>query len=142
MMVNKVVLIGRLGNDVDQKYIQDGTCVSTFSLATEETWKNKAGEKQSKTSWHRIIAWRRLGEICGEYLKKGSKVYIEGKIDYREYEKDGVKFHITEIIANEMKMLGDKPQGDGQSDKGKTAKKPPAGRDPDFTPEFDDDIAL
>jgi single-strand DNA-binding protein len=105
--VNKVILIGRLGADPEIRYTADGTPVATFSLATTETWKNKDGTKAEQTEWHRIVAWRKLGEISAEYLKKGKLVYVEGRIQSREYEgRDGVRRKAVEIIANNMKMLG------------------------------------
>jgi len=112
--VNKIILIGRLGKDPETKYTQDGTAVCNFSIATSETWKDKnTGDKQEKTEWHRIVAWRRLAEICGEYLRKGMQVYIEGKLQTRSWEdQDGNKRYTTEIAANQMQMLGSK--GDGQ----------------------------
>jgi len=111
--VNKVILIGNLGRDPETRYLPNGDAVATISVATTETWKDKSGEKQEKTEWHRVSLFRRLGEIAGEYLKKGSQVYIEGRIEYREYEKDGVKRYSTDIIASEMKMLGSR-QGGGE----------------------------
>ena len=105
--LNKVLLIGRLGADPEIRYTSDGTAVANFSLATNEQWTNKDGEKTEKTEWHRIVAWGRLGEICGEYLKKGSQVYIEGRIQTRAWEdRDGNKRYTTEIIAQAMQMLG------------------------------------
>jgi single-strand DNA-binding protein len=105
--LNKVLLIGRLGADPELRYTADNVPVATFNVATSETYKDKGGAKQEKTEWHRVVAWRKLGEIAGEYLKKGKLVYIEGKIQSREYEgKDGVKRKTFEIIASEMKMLG------------------------------------
>ena len=108
--VNKVFLIGRLGQDPDVKYTQSGTAVCNFSLATSETWKDKdSGEKQEKTEWHRIVAWSRLAEICGEYLSKGSQVWIEGKLQTRSWEdQDGNKRWTTEVVASQMQMLGGK----------------------------------
>jgi single-strand DNA-binding protein len=104
--VNKAILIGRLGADPELRYTTDGTSVATFNMATTETWKDKNGNKQEKTEWHRIVAWRRLGEIAGEYLKKGRLVYIEGRIRSREYDaKDGTKKKVFEIEATDMKML-------------------------------------
>ena len=111
--LNKVILIGNLGRDPETRYLPNGDAVTTISVATTETWKDKSGEKQEKTEWHRVSLFRRLGEIAGEYLKKGSQVYIEGRIEYREYEKDGQKRYTTDIIANEMKMLGSR-QGGGE----------------------------
>lgn len=104
--LNKVILIGRLGADPELRYTSDGTSVATFNMATTETWKDKNGNKQEKTEWHRIVAWRKLGEIAGEYLKKGRLVYIEGRIRSREYDaKDGTKRKVYEIEATDMKML-------------------------------------
>ena len=111
--LNKVILIGNLGRDPETRYLPNGDAVANISVATTDTWKDKNGEKQEKTEWHRVTLYRRLGEIAGEYLKKGSQVYIEGRIEYREYEKDGQKRYSTDIIANEMKMLGSR-QGAGE----------------------------
>ena len=110
--VNKVILIGRLGKDPEIRYFQDGTAVANFSIATSEEWKDKeSGEKREKTEWHRIVAFRRLGEICGEYLSKGRQVYISGRLQTREWEdKDGNRRWTTEIVANEMQMLGRRPE--------------------------------
>jgi single-strand DNA-binding protein len=106
-MVNKVILIGRLGKDPTVKFTGTGTAVANFSICTTESWKDKDGKKQEKTEWHNIVAWKKLGEICGEYLTKGSLVYIEGKITNRSWDdKQGVKHYITEVVAHEMKMLG------------------------------------
>jgi single-strand DNA-binding protein len=105
--VNKVILIGRLGADPEMRYTADGTPVATFRMATTETRKNKDGAKVDQTEWHQIVAWRKLGEICGEYLKKGKLVYVEGKLKSREYEgRDGVKRKVYEVIAADMRMLG------------------------------------
>ena len=108
--VNKVILIGRLGQDPEVKFTQSGTAVVNFSIATSETWKDKdSGEKNEKTEWHKVVAWRRLAEICGEYLHKGSQVYIEGKLQTRSWEdQDGNKRWTTEVVANQMTMLGSK----------------------------------
>lgn len=136
--VNKVILIGRLGADPELRYTADGTPVASFRIATTETWKDRNNNKQERTEWHSIIAWRRLGEIAGEYLKKGRLVYIEGKIQSREYEgKDGIKRRVTEIVASDMRLF---PAGAaGQSDDRKgaaTGKTPP---DEDFIPEIEED---
>ena len=105
--VNKVILIGNLGRDPEVRYTPSGTAVANFTLATTEVWTNKDGEKQSHTEWHRIVAWRRLGEICGEYLSKGKQVYIEGRIRTNEWEdQEGNKRRTTEIEAQNMQMLG------------------------------------
>jgi len=108
--INKVILIGRLGKDPEVRRTPDGTAVANFSIATSEEWKDKnSGEKRERTEWHRIVAWRRLGEICGEYLSKGRQVYIEGRIQTREWEdKEGVKKYTTEIVASQVQFLGDR----------------------------------
>jgi len=108
-MINKVILVGNLGRDPEIRYTPSGVAVANFTVATTERWKDKnSGEMQEKTEWHRIVAWRRLGEICGEYLSKGRQVYIEGKLQTNQWEKDGVTRYTTEIVASEMKMLGSK----------------------------------
>jgi single-strand DNA-binding protein len=103
--LNKVMLIGNLGKDPELKYTPSGVAVATFSMATSEQWKDQDGNAQEKTEWHNIVAWRKLAEIVGEYLKKGKKVYIEGKLQTRNYDKDGVKRYITEIVADQIIML-------------------------------------
>ncbi len=119
-MLNKATLIGNLGGDPEVRYTQSGTAVANFTIATSERWKDKDGQQQEQTEWHRIVAFARLGEICGEYLSKGSKVYIEGRIQTRSWEdKDGNKRYTTEIVAREMKMLDSKP-GAGSSGGGYT----------------------
>lgn len=107
--INKVILVGNLGRDPEVSYTPSGTAVAKFSIATSENWKDKeTGEKKEKTEWHRITAFGRLGEICGEYLSKGKQIYIEGKLQYGSYEKDGVTRYTTDIIASQMQMLGSK----------------------------------
>ncbi len=108
--INKVMLIGRLGQDPEVRYTPSGVAVANFSIATSEEWKDKdSGQKQERTEWHKIVAWRRLGEICGEYLRKGSQVFIEGKLQTRTWEdSDGNKRYTTEIIAMNMQMLDSK----------------------------------
>ena len=114
-MLNKVILIGRLGADPEIRYMQDGTMVTNFRLATDESYKSKSGEKVQKTEWHKIVTFRKLAEICGNYLTKGKLVYVEGKIQTRAWEdKDGVKRYTTEIIASNMQMLDSKGQGKEQ----------------------------
>jgi single-strand DNA-binding protein len=119
MMVNKAILIGNLGADPEVKYSQSGTAIANFNLATTESW-TKDGKKEEKTEWHRVVAFGRLGEICGEYLMKGSKCYIEGKIQTRQWDdKDGNKRYTTEIVAREMKILTHKGGNEaGSSDVG------------------------
>jgi len=104
--VNKVILIGNLGRDPEVRYMPNGQAVANVTLATSEAWKDKnTGEQQEKTEWHRVVFFRRLAEIAGEYLKKGSRVYVEGKLQTRKWDKDGQTHYTTEIIANEMQML-------------------------------------
>lgn len=111
IMVNKAMLVGRLGKDPEVKYLPDGTMVTNFNMATDEYYKDKNGEKVQKTEWHRIVAYRKLAEICGNYLVKGSLIFIEGKIQTRSWDdKEGVKRYTTEIVANDMKMLDSKGQ--------------------------------
>ena len=115
--VNKVILVGRLGRDPEVRYTPNGVAIANFSIATSEEWKDKdTGEKQERTEWHRIVAWRRLGEICGEYLHKGSQIYIEGRLQTRDWEdRDGNKRYTTEIVAQNMQMLG-KPSREGKAE--------------------------
>lgn len=135
--VNKVIIIGHLGRDPEMKYTPSGVPVANFSIATSETWKDKnTGEKQEKTEWHRIVAWNRLAEICGEYLKKGSQVYLEGKLQTRSWDKDGETRYATEIVAQSMQMLGSKAGG-GE----KTARQEKPKEEDSFDAgRFDDDI--
>ena len=111
--LNKVILIGNLGSDPEMRYTASGTAVCKFSLATSRKFTGKDGQKQEKTEWHRIVAWTKLAEICGQYLSKGKQVMIEGRIEYGSYEKDGVKHYTTDIVADNMVMLGS-PGGRGQ----------------------------
>ena len=109
--VNKVILIGNLGRDPETRYTTGGDAICNLNIATSEQWKDKSGEKQERTEWHRVVLFGRTAEIAGEYLKKGGQVYIEGKLRTDEYEKDGVKRYSTDIIADEMQMLGSKGGG-------------------------------
>ncbi len=107
--VNKVILIGRLGVDPELKYTPSGRAYARFSLATNRVWKDQEGNKQEKTDWHKIVAWGKLAEIMGEWLKKGRRVYIEGRIETRSFEdKNGARRWITEVVADNLEMLGDK----------------------------------
>ena len=104
--VNKVILIGNAGADPELRYTPGGTAVSNFSIATNESWTDSGGERQERTEWHRIVVWGRLAEICNQYLRKGSKVYIEGKLQTRSWEgQDGLKRYTTEVIARDMQLL-------------------------------------
>jgi len=116
--VNKVILIGNLGADPEVKYMPSGDAVASLRIATSESWKDKStGENVERTEWHRVVCFRRLGEIAGEYLKKGSKVYIEGKLQTRKWQgQDGQDRYTTEIVANEMQMLDSR--GGGMSSAG------------------------
>lgn len=122
--VNKVILIGSLGNDPESRNMPNGDMVTNISMATSETWKDKnTGEQQEKTEWHRVIFFRRLAEIVDQYVKKGSKIYIEGRLQTRSWEQDGVKRYTTEIVANEMQMLDSRGQG-GQQNGGASQPAP------------------
>ena len=134
--INKVILIGNLGKDPETRYLPNGDAVTNITLATTETWKDKSGEKQEKTEWHRVTFYRKLAEIAGEYLKKGRPVYVEGRLETRKWtDKAGVDRYTTEIIASDMKMLGSKPgsgsfevvdKDDSKSDGAPAAKAKPA----------------
>ncbi len=104
--INKVILVGNLGNDPETKYTQGGMAITTLSLATTSVRKDRDGNTQEKTEWHRVKLFGKLGEIAGEYLRKGRQVYIEGRLEYGSYEKDGVKHYTTDIVADDMQMLG------------------------------------
>ena len=129
-MLNKTMLIGNLGADVETRYTQSKTAVANFRLATTERWKDAQGNQQEATEWHRIVTFGRLAEICGEYLAKGSRVYIEGRLQTRKWDdSDGNARYTTEIIAREMKMLGG-------GDKTNTVPAPPEdGHEPPLTNE-------
>jgi len=109
--VNKVILMGNLGRDPEVRYMPNGEAVANFSIATTENWKDKSGVRQEKTEWHNIVMYRRLAEIAGEYLKKGRPVYVEGRLQTRKWEKDGVTRYSTEIVADQMQMLGTGREG-------------------------------
>ena len=120
--VNKVILVGNLGRDPETRYMPDGGAITNISIATTSTWKDKSGEKQEATEWHRVAFFGKLAEIAGEYLKKGSQVYVEGKLKTRKWQdKDGQEKYMTEVIADEMKMLGSR-QGMGGDSGGDYAK--------------------
>lgn len=160
--VNKAILIGNLGADPETRYTAGGTAVTNINVATSDTWRDKtSGEMQERTEWHRVVFFARLAEIAGEYLRKGSKVYVEGRIQTRKWQnKDGIDQYTTEIVANEMQMLdakggGSAPFGGGsgqqqqrpsqQSGGGQRASAPsqnqqPPQREPAGDPGFDDDL--
>lgn len=135
--VNKVIIIGNLGNDPDVKYMPNGTCVASLSVATSEKWKDKnTGQEQTKTEWHRIKIFGKLGEITGQYLKKGSKAYFEGSLRTNKWtDKDSIERYTTEIIANQMQML------DGKNSTGEQEHSSTTGTQVDNSSDsFDDGI--
>ena len=126
--INKAIIVGNLGRDPEMRYTTDGTAVANFSVATSDQWNDKnTGEKRERTEWHRIVAFARLAEICGQYLTKGRQVYIEGKIQTREWEdKDGNRRWTTEIVAQQMQMLGTR------ADRDRSGSGPPPDSYPDY----------
>lgn len=137
--LNRVMLIGNLGKDPELRYTTSGVAVATFSLATNESWKDQDGNTQERTEWHNIVAWKKLAEICGEWLKKGKKVYIEGRIQTRSYDdkNTGTKKYITEIVAENMIMLDSKGSGTSEGGTSSGTSEPaaaPAGRIEDDLP--------
>ena len=139
--LNKVILIGNLGRDPEVRYTPGGLAVANFSMATSETWTNKEGEKETRTEWHRIVAWGKLGEICGEYLSKGKQVYIEGRIQTREWEdKEGNKRYTTEITASQMLMLGSRESAGESRPSPSSDMETPNLSEPPISKTKDDDI--
>ncbi|RPJ57473.1 MAG: single-stranded DNA-binding protein [Acidobacteria bacterium] len=138
-MVNKVILVGRLGKDPEMRYTSGGAPVTNFSLATNESWKGQNGERQERTEWHNIVVWNKLAETCSQYLSKGKLVYIEGRIQTREWDdKDGNKRRTTEIVASDMKMLERKSDGAPMAEAG--AERPAPAAKPMEPGITDDDI--
>ncbi|WP_303832418.1 single-stranded DNA-binding protein [Snodgrassella alvi] len=128
MSVNKVILVGRLGRDPETRYIPNGEAITNFSLATDEQWRDRNGERQTRTEWHNVSLYGKLGEIANQYLRKGSQVFIEGKIQSRKYtDKDGIERMVYNIIGNEMKMLGNRNDG---SDSGNNNTAPSTSSNP------------
>jgi single-strand DNA-binding protein len=111
MSINKVILVGNVGKDPEVRHLESSVSVASFPLATSETYTNKGGEKVTQTEWHNIVCWRGLATVVEKYVKKGSQLYIEGRIRTRSYEQDGVKKYMTEIYADELQMLGKKMEG-------------------------------
>lgn len=139
-MLNKVQLIGRVGKDPEIRYTNGGKAIANFSIATSESYKDKqTGEKVEKTEWHNISAFDRLAEIIGEYVKKGALLYVEGKIQTRKYEKDGVERYATSILIHEMKMLGGRSEGDNQQPQQRRAASTAPAQGGSFD-DMDDDI--
>lgn len=140
-MLNKVILIGRLGRDPEVRYMPNGDAVCNFSVATSESWKDQNGVKQERTEWHEITLYRKLAEIAGQYLKKGSLVCIEGKIQSRKYtDKRGVDRTAYDIVCNEMKMLGGKSDTEPQTAPNSPPPTPPQQREENGTVEPLDDV--
>ena len=132
MSLNKVMIIGRLGADPEIKTLSSGNSLTTFSLATNEHWKDKDGQKQEKTEWHRIVIWGRLAEICGKYLAKGRETYVEGRLQTRSWEdQQGQKRYTTEIVASNVQFLG----GQAQTSNPDAQKQSPQDSFSDFAPE-------
>ena len=138
--INKVIIVGNLGADPDSRAMPSGNAVTNISVATSESWNDReTGEKQEKTEWHRVVFFNRLAEIAAQYLKKGSQVYVEGKLQTRKWEdKEGNERWTTEVVANQMQMLGDRMSNDKSNDNVSSSQ---SSSDNDFsTDEFDDDI--
>jgi single-strand DNA-binding protein len=128
--VNKVIIIGRLGADPEVRYTSNGGAVANFNMATNENWTDKAGQKQERTEWHRIVAWGKLGELCGQYLSKGREAYIEGKLQTREWtDKEGGKRYTTEIVAQTVQFLGGRGSGSERGTGTSHDFSPPMGSD-------------
>jgi single-strand DNA-binding protein len=127
--INKVILVGNVGQDPETRYMPNGGAVTNLSIATSETWKDKSsGEQQERTEWHRVVFYQRLAEIVAEYVKKGSKIYVEGRLQTRSWEQDGVKRYATEIIANEMQMLDGRGGSGGEGGGGSYQSSQPQQR--------------
>lgn len=146
--VNKVILVGTCGQDPETRYMPNGNAVTNLSLATSEQWTDKqTGQKVEKTEWHRVSLFGKVAEIAGEYLRKGSQVYIEGKLQTREWEKDGIKRYTTEIVVDmqgTMQLLGGKPEGERPQRQDSAARQPAPRQQPQSQqvapPDFDDQI--
>jgi single-strand DNA-binding protein len=140
--VNKVILIGNLGQDPEVRYMPNGNAVANVTLATSESWKDKnSGEQQERTEWHRVVFFRRLAEIVGEYLKKGSKVYVEGRLQTRKWQdQNGNDRYTTEIVADNMQMLDSRGGGGSAYDSAPAQSQPAAAPAPGPDEGFDDDI--
>ncbi|MFO7963276.1 MAG: single-stranded DNA-binding protein [Desulfobacterales bacterium] len=141
--INKAIIVGRLGRDPEVRYTADGRAVTNFSVATSDEWKDKeTGEKKERVEWHRVVAFNKLGEICGQYLSKGKQVYIEGRIQTRDWEdREGVKRYTTEIIALDVQFLGSKDDGGGGGGVKNQVRDPYADSETSFGgPPSDDDI--
>jgi single-strand DNA-binding protein len=146
--VNKVILVGNLGNDPEVRYMPNGEAVANLSIATSESWKDKQGQLQEKTEWHKLTAYRKLAEIIGEYVKKGSRIYVEGKLQTRKWQdQQGNDRYTTEVIINEMQMLGGNEGGKTDNSKPAQQKAPQqapqqSAPQPQKAPDFDFDDSI
>jgi single-strand DNA-binding protein len=140
MSVNKVILVGNVGRDPETRHLDKGVAVSRFSLATTESYTSKTGEKVSTTEWHNIVAWRGLAEVIEKYVKKGSQLYIEGRLRTNSYEKDGVKHYATEILADTMHMLGRREGQAEMSGQSTQTDQLQTVSEPDFSQPEEDDL--
>lgn len=140
--INKVILVGNVGGDPEVRYSGDGKAIASISVATAESWKDRnTGENQERTEWHRVVMFNRLGEIAGEYLRKGSQVYIEGKLQTRKWQdNNGQDRYTTEIVAHEMQMLGGGRSNDNQTANGQNTAPRQQQSQPAPSNDFDDDI--
>ena len=137
--LNKVILIGRLGKDPELKYTQTGTAVATFSLATNVVWKDQDGNQQEKTDWHKIVVWRKLAEFVGEWVKKGSSIFIEGKLQTRSWDdKDGKKHYMTEVVAEHIEFMGGSSKRADQTSTSTSQQTAPPAEPPLEQPPEDD----
>ena len=137
--INKVILVGNLGQDPEVKFTAGGAAVTTLSIATSDSWKDKdSGMDKERTEWHRVVLWRRLAEIAGEYLKKGSKVYIEGQLQTRKWEQEGQTRYTTEIIARDIQFLDSRGSANTSNQEGKEMSEEPASDVPDSGIDDDD----
>jgi len=140
MSVNKVIIVGNLGRDVEVRHTPGGATVAKFSVATNEVWKDKNGQRQEHTEWHNIVAWGKLAEFCGSYLSKGRQVYVEGPLRTRTYDDEkGNRRYFTEVRAQTIQLLGPKP-GAGEAGAPGAAAAPGGGEAPEFPPEGEEDI--
>lgn len=136
--VNKVILVGNLGKDPEVRNMPSGDAIANINLATTDSWKDKNGEKQERTEWHRVAFFGKLADVAGEYLRKGSQIYVEGRLQTRKWQdKDGQDRYTTEIVADRMQMLGGRNSNAGSGESAPSAPKPAGGSD-----DFEDDIPL
>lgn len=136
--VNKVILIGRLGGDPEVRYTANGGAVANFTLATNESWMDKQGQKQERTEWHKVVVWGKLGELCGQYLSKGRQAFVEGRLQTRDWtDKDGNKRYTTEIVANNIQFLGAPGERGAGASAGSTDFAPPS-----FEPNMSDNSSV